>query len=312
MSSDLSLHTSIASNQQIVHRVPVSKVIDTSGGRTFSESFGSSKNPPVLLLMGSGCQGLIWPNAFCGKLANRGFFVIRFDQRDTGRTVYIEDKQQPYDIKDLAQDALAVLDGYGIQKAHCIGFSMGGIVAQFIEGIARERAMSLTLISTSTTVKPFFNAFAKIFNDKDLSPPKERYITWLLEKPSDETSEEKINNFMQRWRLLNGEETPFDEDFYLKLAEENFKYAKGNSFPSHSTAMRNSYKDHANAALNIKCPTLIIQPSADPLFGVDHGKSLQKAISHSKFIEIEGMGHAITPKYYDTLITAFTDHLNPL
>jgi len=294
-------------------------LIKTLSVELFSESFGSVKNPAMLLIMGSGCQGLFWPKEFCETLAKKGLYVIRYDNRDTGRTTYTNNVQTAYTIKEMSEDALAVLDGHHVSKAHLVGFSMGGEIAQFIGGNHSDCALSLTLISSSTTVVPFFNALANKTDRNGLSAPKKEYVDWLLLQKPDPTDlllSEKIDKFMQRWRLLSGNESTFNEGFFRKLAEENFIYAKGNSYPNHSLAMKASIDDHTAVTKKIRAPTVIIVGTAEPLFAQDHARALQETIPETKewgkpkVVVVQKMGHAIVPDFYQDIINAIL--MNPI
>src|SRR6516164_2532126 len=96
----------------------------SNGIHLWVESFGSSSDTPILLITGAGSQGILWPNEFCQKLAGHGYFVIRYDHRDTGKSSRIDYQVSPYTVMDLSRDAIAVLDHFNIESAHIIGFSM--------------------------------------------------------------------------------------------------------------------------------------------------------------------------------------------
>ncbi|RUX43577.1 alpha/beta hydrolase, partial [Mesorhizobium sp. M7A.F.Ca.CA.002.09.1.1] len=114
-----------------------------------SEVFGDPANPPLLLIMGAMASMLWWPEAFCRKLAGAGLFVIRYDNRDTGRSTKYKPGEPPYTFDDMADDAMHVLDDHGIGKAHVVGMSMGGMIAQLVALKHPSRVVSLTVISSS-------------------------------------------------------------------------------------------------------------------------------------------------------------------
>ncbi|RUV93098.1 alpha/beta hydrolase, partial [Mesorhizobium sp. M5C.F.Ca.IN.020.14.1.1] len=114
-----------------------------------SQTFGDPAHPPMLLIMGAMASMLWWPEAFCRKLAGKGLFVIRYDNRDTGRSTKYAPGEPPYTFDDMADDAIRVLDSYGIAKAHVAGMSMGGMIAQLVALKHQSRVISLTAISTS-------------------------------------------------------------------------------------------------------------------------------------------------------------------
>src|SRR5579871_4092750 len=117
-------------------------------GTLFTESIGDRHAPPVLLIMGAMASGVWWPRSFCEQLANRERFVIRYDHRDTGRSINYGPGRTAYTTETLADDALSVLDAYNIQSAHLVGMSLGGYLAQLLALKAPRRVRSITLIAS--------------------------------------------------------------------------------------------------------------------------------------------------------------------
>ena len=113
-----------------------------------TETFGSDENPTMLLIMGATASMLGWPDAFCTALAERGVHVIRFDHRDTGKSTAVPLGEATYSVEDLAADALAVLDAYGVETADVTGMSLGGYIGQMLAVTRPERVRSLTLIAS--------------------------------------------------------------------------------------------------------------------------------------------------------------------
>ena len=131
-----------------------------------TQAFGAPGDPPVLLIMGQMASLLWWPEPFCRRLADRDRFVVRYDNRDTGRSTSYPPGSPPYTVDDLADDAVAVLDGYGLERAHLVGMSMGGVIAQLVTFEHPERVASLTAISTTSAGPP----------DPDLPGPSAEYM----------------------------------------------------------------------------------------------------------------------------------------
>src|SRR3954468_13639638 len=127
-------------------------MIEANGVRLCTESFGDAQDPPVLLVMGTGASMLWWEEGFCRMLADAGRFVIRYDHRDTGRSVTYEHGRPGYTGSDLVADAAGVLDAYEIPAAHIVGVSAGGALAQLLALDFADRVLSLVLISTSPAV----------------------------------------------------------------------------------------------------------------------------------------------------------------
>src|SRR5918999_2189576 len=128
-------------------------MIEANGVELCTEAFSDPGNPPILLIMGTGASMLWWDEAFCRMLADGGRFVIRYDHRDTGRSVTYEPGHPEYTGADLVADAAGVLDAYELPAANLVGVSAGGGIAQLLALDAPDRVLSLVLISTSTAVR---------------------------------------------------------------------------------------------------------------------------------------------------------------
>lgn len=287
------------------------KIIDLNGIHLYTQSFGNNKNPVLLLIIGAGSQCLLWPGAFCESLAENGFFVIRYDHRDTGRSSAIDYETSPYTVMDLASDAIGVLSSYEISAAHIVGFSMGGQIAQFIGAYFPNYALTLTLIATSTNFLSGFNAFAGVEYREGLTPPIPRYVRWATQANQfiPISLEEKIETFLMTWQLLNGEQAPFDEELYRQIAYDSFTRSNLDApYPAHAKAMQASYKEHEEACALIKQPTLILHGDQDPVFQLDHAEALDEEIANSRLVIVEGMGHNLNTHFYNRLILEITNH----
>jgi pimeloyl-ACP methyl ester carboxylesterase len=261
--------------------------------------------------MGAGSQSMLWPTEFCKRLASYGFYVIRYDHRDTGHSSMVNYDQAPYTIMEITKDALAVLDSYKIKQANIIGFSMGGEVAQFVGAYFPEKALSLTLISTSSSFKESFEAFEGKRVPDGLSAPKDNFVKWATTKRVDNnsTASEKIIDFIKTWKLLNGEKVNFDEELYFKIGKIVFtRSSRVDSYANHARAMKASYKEHKKAPNLIKVPTLIIHGTEDPVFGTDHAKKLHELIRKSELNLITNMGHALNTRFFDDIISKLAKH----
>lgn len=125
------------------------RIIEANGITIWTESFGDPTDAPLLLIMGATAQGIYWPDDFCQALVEQSRFVIRYDNRDTGQSTCFDFATNPYTLDDLAADAIAVLDAYGIEQADIAGASMGGMITQTLMIQAPERVRSATLIMSS-------------------------------------------------------------------------------------------------------------------------------------------------------------------
>ena len=145
------------------------RLIEANGVELCTEPFGDPGDPPILLVMGIGASMLWWDEGFCRMLADGGRFVIRYDHRDTGRSVSYEPGRPGYRGADLVADAAGVLDAYGIPAAHVVGVSAGGAFAQLLALDFPERVRSLTLVSSSIAVA----------SDRALPPPTAEFARFV-------------------------------------------------------------------------------------------------------------------------------------
>ena len=189
------------------------------------ETFGNSDLPALLLIAGFNAQLISWDDELCEQLAQRGHYVIRFDNRDVGLSSKLEEASvpdigalmrgeaidPPYTIEDMADDAVGLLDALGIEKAHICGFSMGGIIAQAVVINHPRRVLSLISIY-STTGNP------------ELPPPSEEAMGLLLKRPPEER-EANIEHNIKLWRTITGPGFDFDEEWHRKLATDAYNRA---------------------------------------------------------------------------------------
>src|SRR4051794_23062149 len=182
-------------------------LIEIDGIALCAEGFGDPADAPVLLITGIGASMLWWDEAFCAALAAGGRFVVRYDHRDTGRSTSYEPGRPAYTGDDLVADAARVLDGYGIARAHVVGVSMGGALAQLLALDFAERVASLVLLSTSPAGPA-----------DDLPPVADAYRAFLAEAEIDWSDRDSVvAHHVAETRALSGER-PFDEARVRALA----------------------------------------------------------------------------------------------
>ncbi|MCP4754420.1 MAG: alpha/beta hydrolase [Proteobacteria bacterium] len=263
------------------------------------DTFGDKKNPAILLIIGLGCQMIYWDDPLCIKLSDSGLYVIRFDNRDTGLSSKFDEAgvpdimqafqdrmegkeiKAPYTHKDMANDAVGLLDALNIEKAHICGMSMGAAIAQtFVIG-NRSRALSLISIYGST-------------GDPGLPQPKPEAINVFL-APPPENREQFIEQGIESTKILSGTGFPFDEAWHGNLAARAFDrsfYLSGT--PRQILAgMASSYRKPALKKMTL--PTLVVHGIDDPAVPVEGGKDTADTIPNAELMLIEGMGHD-TPK----------------
>lgn len=269
--------------------------------RLWTESFGNSSQPPILLIMGLATPGIFWSDEFCERLANKGYFVIRYDNRDVGLSSAINYEQEPYTIEDCAKDAIAILDAYHLSKAIIVGESMGGMITQWLAAYYPKRISCAIMIGSSPD---FGVSFSKEVNPS-LSPTSEKYRDWLLQLQGKKPRQIKddIENGVEGWRICNGDELPFDTALFTTLVSEAFqRNPRISTLTNHLTAIRTSYKDTTRALGKISCPALVIHGGVDPIFPSDHGRALAKAIPGATLQLHKKMGHFFSPSFYGEII----------
>ncbi|UCC18282.1 MAG: alpha/beta fold hydrolase [Promethearchaeota archaeon] len=273
------------------------------------ETFGDPLSKPLLLIMGLGAQMIRWDEEMCQKLAESGFYVIRFDNRDVGLSTKFDEAgepdlmklfmayqkgekiEAPYTLNDMADDAVGLLDALSIEKAHICGASMGGMIAQVIAYRHPSRVLSLTSIMSST-------------GNPDLPRPKPEALQVLL-KPVPEGRDAIIEEGVNRLRIIHGSGFPFDEKKARELVEAS--YDRSNYRPGYARQLVATLAtgNRKTALSSIKVPTLVIHGSNDPLMPPEGGKDTAETIPGSELLIIEGMGHSLPPEVWPEVFEAF-------
>ncbi len=267
----------------------IKKDILANNLKLHTEAFGKSTNPACLLIAGKMSTARFWTYEFCEYLSNQGYFVIRYDHRDVGESSEIDWEKEPYDMSDLAKDAIAILNGYGIEKAHFIGNSMGGWIAQKIAVDFPEKVQSLIIISagpievTKDWETPLSNEEKKIIDTT---------MKLFSSRKDGKNLEETIQNFLPIWKYCNGD-IPLDEEMAKKFTNDFLTRTKNKNFINHEKMMQNflsSMKKTKNLE-KIGKPVLVIYGDKDFVVLPRHEKSVADSIPKSKLIMIKGMGH---------------------
>jgi pimeloyl-ACP methyl ester carboxylesterase len=273
-------------------------MIEANGVELCTEAFGDPADPPVLLVMGMGGSMLWWEEGFCRMLAEGRRFVIRYDHRDTGRSVTYEPGRPEYTDADLVSDAAGVLDAYGIPAAHVVGVSMGGALAQLFALDFRDRVLSLVLISTSRALP----------GEGELPPPTEDLARFTATATLDwSDAESLIEHLVDYSRVLAGGRRPFDEAAMRELARRDVARARNFAAAQNHGILLND--ERARTPLSsIAAPTLIIHGTADPLFPLQHGEALAEEIPGARLLRLDGAGHGIARADWETLTRAVVEH----
>lgn len=282
-------------------------IAPSNGIELWYETFGDADDPALLLVMGLGGQAIGWDAELCEAFVDRGFFVIRFDNRDVGLSTRIDvrvdfaatlaslfsgqDVDVPYKLTDMAADAVGLLDHLGIDAAHVAGVSMGGMIAQTMAIEHPDRVLTLTSIMSTT-------------GDLDIGQPTPEAAQVLLgPPPSDRAS--AIESGVAAARVINSPEY-FDEPRVRERAaaafDRNFHpYGVGRQLVAVAAS---SSRSDALRALDV--PALVIHGEVDPLITVGGGRRTAEVIPGAELIIIEGMGHDLPPQLWPQIIEPVT------
>ncbi|EHA9309863.1 alpha/beta hydrolase [Escherichia coli] len=261
-----------------------------------TESFGDTNDPTILLIMGATSSMIWWEEDFCRKLSNQGFHVIRYDNRDVGRSITYEYGHPKYTFEDLADDAIQVLDAYRVDKAHIVGMSMGGIITQIVALKHPDRVLTISLVMTS--------------NYDSSLPKKDSKVTEVFAKINInnwEDKEEVIKYVMDRSKVLVGTKHPFNEEKIRKLAGKDFDRASNmESMENHEYVK--GWGLYLSRTHEINVPTLVIHGTDDPIIPHEHGAHLSKIISNAVLVTLDGAGHELHYDDWDEIINALSKH----
>lgn len=266
-----------------------------SGLEIYTESIGNINNPAIILIMGAMNQGIFWYDSFCKELVDNNLFVIRYDHRDTGFSSIVDFKNNPYNLNDLTEDVINVLDNYDISQAHIVGVSMGGYIGQLLAVNHPAKVKSLTLISTTADQRPYTDATMGNFsNDYNLPYPDKKFIEYIENSKNNPPKDDADfrNSQIEGWKVFFGHKLiKNDLDELVRLIDLSNDRGKSKFSPfNHGLAVANS-KDRLKIINKIHTPTLIIHGENDPCFPLEYGQFLNQNIPNSELEIINGMGH---------------------
>jgi pimeloyl-ACP methyl ester carboxylesterase len=273
------------------------RMIEANGVELCAESFGDPADSPILLVMGLGGSMLWWEEGFCRMLADGGRFVIRYDHRDTGRSVSYELGRPGYRGADLVADAAEVLDAYGIPAAHVVGVSAGGAFAQLLALDFPQRVRSLTLVSTSIAVS----------SDRALPPPTAEFGRFVTTVEVDWSDPESVIEYLVGyWRVLAGQERRFDEAAFRALARRDVGRASDFRAAQNHDLLHDEERSRKPLS-SIAAPTLVIHGTADPMFPIGHGEALAEEIPDARLLRLEGAGHGVYRADWEAIVAAILE-----
>lgn len=286
------------------------RMIAANGIEICADAFGDPSDPAVLLIMGAGGSMLLWDEDFCHRLADGGRFVMRYDNRDTGKTTSCPLGEPNYTLQDMAADAIAVLDAYSIEQAHIIGASMGGMIAQLVALEHRDRVLTLTPIMSTPDPGAVLDAIEGRDTTFDLSPPTPEVIANAMAMATLDWDDKEavLANRLAMFKAMTGTAYPFDEAGRRELFATEFDRAINfASTANHGPALEASARWHHRLD-SIDVATLVVHGTEDGILPFDHGEALANAIPGATMFVMEGVGHEMPPEILDELMPALLDH----
>ncbi|WP_327688976.1 alpha/beta fold hydrolase [Streptomyces tubercidicus] len=282
--------------------------IDAAPGiRLWTEQRGAADAAPLLLIMGAQASGIGWPDPLVDALAAH-HRVIRYDHRDTGRSTW-SFEERPYRIADLAEDVIAVLDGLGIDRAHIVGMSLGGMLAQMLLADHPDRLLSATLICTmALSTTPYTRPDGSTV-PADALPGIAPEVLELWARPvEDHGPAAEVERRIEHWRVLAGDQLPFDEAYFRTFEQQVIAHTGHHrAGTAHGRADSDGMLRTDRLAKNT-VPTLVLSAPADPVFPPPHPHHLAQCVRGADLAEIPGMGHALPPAVHTLLATAILTH----
>ncbi|MEU3447645.1 alpha/beta hydrolase [Streptomyces thermolilacinus] len=277
----------------------VERMVPAGELQLWTEEFGDPDDPAVLLVMGAGAQGVQWSDGFVRRLVAGGRRVIRYDHRDTGRSSTVDFDTRPYTVADMAADALAVLDGLGVERAHFVGASLGGVIAQRLAATHSDRMPTLTTLASTPLGTDMADIVGRAMTGRpplpgQLPPPTPELLALLASAPPPAASlEGHITARMPLWRILHGPELPFDEEEYRTMEARVYERARDLSAAMNHTRAGAAGFGAAEELAGVAVPALVLHGTADPMFPFAHGEALAAAIPGARLVPLPGMGHTL-------------------
>ncbi|HEX3041842.1 MAG TPA: alpha/beta hydrolase [Solirubrobacterales bacterium] len=254
------------------------------------QEMGDPDGEPLLLVMGLATQMIAWDEEFCGQLSERGFRVVRFDNRDIGRSTKLRSAglpgkldlffgrgTAPYLLRDMAADTFGLMDHLGIESAHLVGASMGGMIVQTAAIKRPERVRSLTSIMSTTGSRRVGHPSYKTFGLLLGNPPRER--------------EAAIERVVKTFKLIGSPGYPFDEERIRDLAGRSFDRGHDPAGIARQLHAITASGDRTPALRQLELPALVIHGKNDLLVNPSGGRATAKAIPGARLLVIDGMGH---------------------
>lgn len=272
------------------------------------ETFGSPDDPALLLIMGLGAQLIHWPDEFCRALAGHGLFVIRYDNRDVGLSTWFDEAGQPdvasafagngspaYTLEDMADDAAGLLDALGIDSAHVVGASMGGMIAQMLT------------IRHPAKVRSLASIMSHVGGSDAEAPTPEAMAALMTPRPEDRS--EVVELAVKASAVIGSTGFDRDEDRIRELAGAAFDRAYHPDGMMRQLVAIMSSESRKSALASVAAPTVVIHGTSDTLVPPGNGRMTAEAIPSATLVEVDGMGHDLPEGAWPQVIGAIVDNL---
>jgi pimeloyl-ACP methyl ester carboxylesterase len=263
------------------------------------QTFGDPADPAILLIAGAGAPMDRWRDEFCQRLADGCRYVVRYDHRDTGRSVSYPPGAPGYSSADLVTDAVGVLDALGVTRAHVVGISMGGVLAQLLAVQHAERVASLVLVATTPGA-----------GHPTLPPMTPRLRASLAEESPPDWSDRAavVDHLVTAQRRYAAGSYPFDEaaarEYARRVVDRTGDVAS--ALTNHQRAER--VKPWRERLGTVRVPTLVVHGTEDPLFPYEHGVALAAEIPGARLLTLARVGHELPRRAWDTVLPAILRH----
>lgn len=278
------------------------------------DTLGNPAHPAIVLIMGLGMQLTSWPDAFCHGLVARGFFVVRFDNRDAGLSSRARPMpgghpllamaasalhlpvRAPYTLDDMAHDTIGLMDHLGLQRAHMVGVSMGGMIAQVLAAGHAQRVLSLTSIMSSS-------------GNRRVSRPSRQALKVLLSRPADPGQVESvIEHLVQVFSVIGSPGYPATPAERREAVSKSVQRAHCPEGTTRQLLAIIASGDRRKRLHTIQAPTLVIHGDADPFVPLAAGKDVAANIPGAKLLTVPGMGHDLPTALLPQLVAAIANH----
>jgi pimeloyl-ACP methyl ester carboxylesterase len=269
------------------------------------QTFGDPEAEPLLLVMGLGGPMTWWDPEFCQMLADRGFFVIRYDNRDTGRSSRVSGRinrrmivasfaglkaKTPYSMQDMADDAFALLDHLEIDAAHVVGVSMGGMIVQTMALSQPKRVLSLTSIMSTTGRRTVG------WQDPSLLP--------MLLARRGQSREHYVRTSEKLWKMIGSPHYPGTTESIRERAGETWDRGMSRAGVARQMGAILTQPDRSRALRSLRIPSLVIHGTHDRMVHVSGGRATSQAIPGSELLLVPGMGHDVPMELHETFVDA--------